>query len=146
MRSSEGHKPALKKSVSEIFDMVDYEEMASKSSENGSFYRKSSMSHQPFSRHQKSHSLAVQTLDGIVETSDIMEVVETRKSASDKRKGTLIRRNNKSEANLNRTPELILKQDNSSNGGFSPRSAKGLAQRQKSSSRISSSAYSKQVV
>ncbi|KAL5129812.1 hypothetical protein HKD37_12G033038 [Glycine soja] len=63
---------------------------------------------------------------------------EARKSDSDKWNGTLIRRSYKSEAKLQRIPELLLKQDNNCNGGFSfsPRSANGLAQRQKSGSRI----------
>lgn len=145
MRSLQGHyggKPTLKKSISEIFNPAEYEKMASKSSENGSFYRKSPMSHQPLSRHQKSQSLATGTLDDIMEMSDIVEVVQTRKSDSDKRRSTLIRRNNKSEANLKRIPELLMKQDNGNNGGFSARSAKGLAQRQKSSGRIALTAYS----
>ena len=111
--------------------MVEYEKRASKCSENGSFYKKSPMSPQHHSHHKKSHSLANETLD------DIMEVVKARRSDSD-RSGTLIRRSYKSEANLQRIPELLLKQDNNCNGGFSfsPRSANGLAQRQKSGSRI----------
>ncbi|KAH1219948.1 hypothetical protein GmHk_12G033744 [Glycine max] len=106
---------------------------ALKCSENGSlFYRKSPMSPQNLSRHKKSHSLANGTLD------DIMAAREARKSDSDKWNGTLIRRSYKSEAKLQRIPELLLKQDNNCNGGFSfsPRSANGLAQRQKSGSRI----------
>ncbi|XP_027355497.1 lysM and putative peptidoglycan-binding domain-containing protein 1-like [Abrus precatorius] len=46
-------------------------------------------------------------------------------------------RYHKSEVNLKAIPELILKHDNSTNGGFSARSAKGLAQRQKAGSRLS---------
>ncbi|TKY67745.1 LysM and peptidoglycan-binding domain-containing protein 2 [Spatholobus suberectus] len=141
-----GTKPTMKKSASEIFSIVEYEKRASKSPENGSFYRNSLMSRQPLIRHQKSHSVANGTLDDIMKGSDIIEVVETRKGDSDNRNGTLIRRDHKSEANLKRIPELLLKQDNSSNGGFSPRSATGLAQRQKAASRIALTAYSNQVV
>ncbi|KAH1224333.1 LysM and putative peptidoglycan-binding domain-containing protein 2 [Glycine soja] len=142
LRSHYGTKPTMKKSVSEIFSMVEYEKRASKCSENGSFYKKSPMSPQHHSHHKKSHSLANETLD------DIMEVVKARRSDSD-RSGTLIRRSYKSEANLQRIPELLLKQDcNNSNGSFSfsARSAKGLAQRQKSGSRIALTAYSNHVV
>lgn len=100
------------------------------------------MSPQNLSRHKKSHSLANGTLD------DIMAAREARKSDSDKWNGTLIRRSYKSEAKLQRIPELLLKQDNNCNGGFSfsPRSANGLAQRQKSGSRIALTAYSNHVV
>jgi len=72
--------------------------------------------------------------------------VAARKSDLYKRNVTLIRRNHKSEVNLQRIPELLLKQDNSSNGGFSTRSANGLAQRQKSANRIAFTPCSKQVV
>ncbi|XP_047169107.1 uncharacterized protein LOC124837710 [Vigna umbellata] len=144
-RSLPGHygaKPKMKKCASEIFSMVEYEKRSLKYSENGSFYKNSPMSGKTLGHHRNALSLATDSH----ERSDIMAGVAHRKSNLDKRNATLIRRNHKSEVNLQRIPELLLKQDSSSNGGFSTRSANGLAQRQKSSSRLSLSSYSKQVV
>ena len=132
----------MKKSTSEVFSMVEYEKRSFKYSENGSFHRNSPTSRKTLSRHQKSLSLATDS----PERSEIMAGVAARKSDFDKRNVTLVRRNNKSEVNLQRIPELLLKQDSSSNGGFSTRSANGLAQRQKSASRIALTPYSKHVV
>ncbi|CAJ1933848.1 unnamed protein product [Sphenostylis stenocarpa] len=140
LQSPYGAKPKMKKSSSEIF-MVEYEKRSLKCSENGPSYRNSPLSSKS-SCHQKSYSLATD----IMERSDSMTGIEARKKEPDKRHGTLIRRNHKSEANLQRIPELLLKYDSSSNGGFSTRSANGLAQRQKSSSRLALTPYSKQEV
>ncbi|RDX79345.1 hypothetical protein CR513_40245, partial [Mucuna pruriens] len=126
-----GTKPTMKKSASEVFNIEEYEKKACKYSEYGSFYRNSLMN-----RHQKSRNMANGTLD------DILEDVEARKRDSGKGNGTLNRRNYKSEANLQRIPELLLKQDTNNNGGFSPRSAKGLAQRQNAGTRIALTAFS----
>ncbi|KAL9319740.1 hypothetical protein ACSQ67_011579 [Phaseolus vulgaris] len=145
MRSLQGHygaKPKMKKCTSEIFSMVEYEKRSLKYSENGSLHRNSPTSRKTLSRHQKSFSLVTDSL----ERSDTMAGVAARKSDLYKRNVTLIRRNHKSEVNLQRIPELLLKQDNSSNGGFSTRSANGLAQRQKSANRIAFTPCSKQVV
>ncbi|KAJ1397670.1 LysM domain [Sesbania bispinosa] len=103
-----GTKLTMKKSISEIFDIAEYGEEASYSSH---------ISDRPLclSHHRKSKSLANRILD------DIME--EVRNGASDKQK--------------NETPELVLNSaSNSSNGGFPSRTGKGLAQRQKASSRM----------
>ncbi|XP_068497889.1 uncharacterized protein [Phaseolus vulgaris] len=145
MRSLQGHygaKPKMKKCTSEIFSMVEYEKRSLKYSENGSLHRNSPTSRKTLSRHQKSFSLVTDSL----ERSDTMGGVAARKSDLYKRNVTLIRRNHKSEVNLQRIPELLLKQDTSSNGGFSTRSANGLAQRQKSANRIAFTPCSKQVV
>ncbi|WVZ02095.1 hypothetical protein V8G54_022901 [Vigna mungo] len=144
-RSLPGHygaKPKMKKCASEIFSMVEYEKRSFKYSENGSFNQNSPMSGKTLGHHRNALSLATDSH----ERSDIMAGVADRKSNLNKRNATLIRRNHKSEVNLQRIPELLLKQDNSSNGGFSTRSANGLAQRQKSSSRLALTSYSKQVV
>ncbi|KAK7264120.1 hypothetical protein RJT34_31724 [Clitoria ternatea] len=114
-KSSEEKLPSqIKKSASEVFSMVEYKKRAS---EDGSVHRKSLMS-----RRQKSRSLANETLDDIIAT-----VVEGGE-------GDTLVKGHQSEANL---PGLLLKQDNSSRGGFRARSAKGLALRQKSGSRTS---------
>nr|KYP68400.1 LysM and putative peptidoglycan-binding domain-containing protein 1 [Cajanus cajan] len=136
LRGYYGAKPTMKKSASEIFNIEEYEKRCYKGQENGSFSRNSVLSPQHVNRHQKSRSLANGTLDDIMEGPDIMEVIKARKSDTDKRKSTLIRRNHKSEANLQRIPEMLLKKDNGNNGAFSTRSSKGLAQRQKAGSRI----------
>ncbi|QCD88761.1 hypothetical protein DEO72_LG3g3311 [Vigna unguiculata] len=147
MRSLQGHygaKPKMKKCASEIFSMVEYEKRSLKYSENGSSNPNSPLSRKTLSHYRNAFSLAT----GSEVRSDVMEGIADRKSNLDKRKATLIRRNHKSEVNLQHIPELLLKQDSSSNGGFSTRSANGLglAQRQKSSSRLAFTPYSKQVV
>jgi len=47
----------------------------------------------------------------------------------------LVQRRQKSVADFSRIPELILREDNSSNGGLPSRTGKGLALRQKAGSR-----------
>ncbi|KAL2329140.1 hypothetical protein Fmac_022567 [Flemingia macrophylla] len=136
LRGYYGTKPTMKKSASELFNIEEYEKRSYKPPDNGSFYRNSLLSRQPLNRHQKSLSLANETSNDAMEGSHITEVVKARKSDSDKRNSTLIRRNHKSEANLQRIPELLLKKDNGISGGFSTRSSTGLAQRQKGGSRI----------
>lgn len=126
-----GAKPTMKKSMS-VFEMAMYRKGAANSSENGSFSRDLPMPDRPLGHHHKSRSLAGGILDDILERSDVAEAGE---GESDKWNDILLRRHQKSEANIKGTPELLLVQDNSSNGGFLSRTGKSLAQRQKSVSR-----------
>ncbi|KAJ1427617.1 LysM domain [Sesbania bispinosa] len=99
-------------------------------SENGSLPRNSPVSDRPLSRHRKSRSLVNVILEEIMEKSDISPDAESREGSSGKWK-----RRQKSEADFSRIPELLLREDNSSNGGLPSRTGKGLALRQKAASR-----------
>ncbi|XP_047330907.1 uncharacterized protein LOC124934421 [Impatiens glandulifera] len=81
----------------------------------------------PLSVHRKSKSLA----NGLNENGEITNA-ETKEGDSDKWCMKLFRRRQKSEADFTSwTPEKILKEDNSSGGGFSATAGKGLALRSK---------------
>ncbi|KAJ7942682.1 LysM and putative peptidoglycan-binding domain-containing protein [Quillaja saponaria] len=107
-----------------------------KPGEDGPFPGSLPSSTKPLSRHRKSRSLVNTFLDENGELSDVLHNAETREGDSDKSNDKLLRRRQKSEADFtSRTPVLLLKEDNSSNGGFSSMTGRGLALRQKASNR-----------
>lgn len=117
-----GLKPPIdEKTLAEGFEMAVY-----RKAEDGGFSRQSlSPTNPPLSLHRKSRSVA-NGLNG-------------DESESDK----LVRRMQKYEADFSctRTPEMMLKEDNSnSGGGFSAITGKGLALRPKAAGRTSSDA------
>lgn len=108
-------------------------------SENGASSKNSPMSdRRPLSRHRKSKSLVNVILEEIMEKSDTTSpAAETWELNSDKWNDKLVQRRQKSVADFTRIPELLLREDNSSSsgGGLPSRTGKGLALRQKASSR-----------
>lgn len=106
-----------------------YEKGNSNSSEDRSVSR-------PLSRHRKSRSLVDVILSEIEERSDTVPDDKAGEVDSDKWSEKLVRRRQKSEVDFAK-PELLLREDNNSSGGFPLRTGKGLALRQKSASRMS---------
>ncbi|EOX99130.1 Peptidoglycan-binding LysM domain-containing protein, putative isoform 3 [Theobroma cacao] len=111
-----GLKPAEKKTKSEGFEMAVYRKGEAHYLEDGPFLKPSPASNPPLNYHRK-------------------------EGEADKSNEKLIRRRQKSEADFTaRTPEKLLKEDNTSSGGFSTITAKGLALRSKAASRTVSGA------
>ncbi|KAK7273726.1 hypothetical protein RIF29_14787 [Crotalaria pallida] len=106
--------------------------VTSKCSENSPFQP---MSDRPLSLHRKSKSLVNVILREIMEKSDTVPAAEAREDDSDKWSDKHVRRRQKSEADFTRIPELLLRPDKSSSGGLPSRNGKGLALRQKATSR-----------
>ncbi|KAE9605218.1 hypothetical protein Lal_00025309 [Lupinus albus] len=102
----------------------------------------SPMSDRPMSRHRKSKSLVNVILEEIMEKCDTVPAAGTWESDPDKRNDKLVRRRQKSEADFTRIPELLMRPDNSSSGVLPSRTVKGLALRQKASSRTATDSES----
>ncbi|XP_059278149.1 uncharacterized protein LOC132032529 [Lycium ferocissimum] len=129
-----GLKPPDQKAASEGFEMAVYRKGGSHYLEDGPFY-KSSHSNPPLSLQRKSKSVA----NGFMsENGDPTQ--DTRENGSDRWFAKLVRRRQKSETDFTRTPEMLLKEDNSNSGWFSAVTGKGLALRPKSANRTLSGA------
>lgn len=136
-----GLKATEKKPKSEGFEMAIYRNGGSHYLEDGPFAEPSLLSNPPLSHHRKSKSVANGFFSNNIELGDDLAVTESREVDSDKWYEKLIRRRQKSEADFtSRTPETLLKEDNSSSGGFSSITGKGLALRPKAASRTASGA------
>ncbi|KAK6241556.1 hypothetical protein SCA6_006945 [Theobroma cacao] len=137
-----GLKPAEKKTKSEGFEMAVYRKGEAHYLEDGPFLKPSPASNPPLNYHRKCRSLANGFFDENGEViADIMSAGEGKEGEADKSNEKLIRRRQKSEADFTaRTPEKLLKEDNTSSGGFSTITAKGLALRSKAASRTVSGA------
>ncbi|XP_057478650.1 uncharacterized protein LOC130766011 [Actinidia eriantha] len=131
-----GLKTTDQKPASEGFEMAFYRKGGSHYLEDGPFAQPSHLSNPPLSHHRKSNSVANGFLPENSDLTDDMGVTEARAIEYDKWNEKLIRRRQKSEADFSsRTPEMLLKEDNSSSGGFSAITGKGLALRPKAASR-----------
>ncbi|XWS39581.1 hypothetical protein CRYUN_Cryun18bG0067600 [Craigia yunnanensis] len=137
-----GLKPTEKKMRSESFEMAVYRKGEAHYLEDGPFLTPSSSSNPPLKLHRKCRSVANGFFDENGEVVvDIMSAGEAKEGEPDKSNEKLIRRRQKSEADFTAcTPERLLKEDNTSNGGFSTITAKGLALRSKAASRTNSGA------
>ncbi|XP_052205939.1 uncharacterized protein LOC127810468 [Diospyros lotus] len=130
------------RTASEGFEMAVYRKGGSHYLEDGPFMQSSPQSNPPLSHHRKSKSVT----NGLWSENsqllnDILAVTEAREGDSDKWNEKLIRRRQKSEADFSaRAPEMLLKEDNSSSGGFSAITGKGLALRPKAANRTASGA------
>lgn len=113
--------------------------------EDGPFPRNLPMTERPLSRHRKSKSLVNVILEGIMEKSDGSPAAETREVNSSKWNDKLVQRRQRSVADFSRIPELLLREDNSSIGGLSSRTGKGLALRPKAASRTAVTADSEPI-
>ncbi|KAG5531687.1 hypothetical protein RHGRI_026343 [Rhododendron griersonianum] len=132
-----GLKKLDKKPKSEGFEMAVYQNGGSHYLEDGPFAEPSPLINPPLSHHRKSKSVANGFFLSNIELD--VAVTESRAVDSDKWYEKLIRRRQKSEADFtSRTPETLLKGDNSSSGGFSSNRGKGLALRPKAASRTTS--------
>ncbi|MBA0649159.1 hypothetical protein Goklo_016757 [Gossypium klotzschianum] len=131
-----GLKPSEKSVASEGFEMAVYRKGEGNYLEDGPSLKLSSASDPPLKLHRKCRSVTNGFYDENGEiAADIISAAEV-KDDPDKSNDKLIRRRQKSEADFNpRAPEKILKEDNTSNGGFSTITAKGLAQRSKAATR-----------
>ncbi|GFZ10863.1 peptidoglycan-binding LysM domain-containing protein [Actinidia rufa] len=135
-----GLKTTDQKPASEGFEMAVYRKGGSHYLEDGPFAQSSHLSNPPLSHHRKSRSIANGFLPENSVLIDDMGVTEAREIESDIWNEKLIRRRQKSEADFSSrtTPEMLLKEDNSSGGGFSTITGKGLALRLKAASRTAS--------
>lgn len=127
-----GLKPTDKAIASEGVEMAVYRKGGARYLEDGLL---SSNTSPPLSRHRKSRSLVNGFTSENVELADDMAVIEASEGDNDKWYEKLVRRRQKSDADfINPTPEKLLRDDNSSGGGFSAISkGKGLALRPKAS-------------
>ncbi|XP_022743200.1 uncharacterized protein LOC111294226 [Durio zibethinus] len=135
-----GLNPTEKKMISEGFEMAVYRKGEAHYLEDGPFLKPSSASNPPLKLHRKCRSVANGFFceNGEV-IADIMSAGEVKEGEADKSNEKLIRRRQKSENDFTaRTPERLLKEDNTSGGGFSTITAKGLALRSKAASRTNS--------
>ncbi|KAJ8548881.1 hypothetical protein K7X08_029862 [Anisodus acutangulus] len=130
-----GLEPPDQKAASEGFEMAVYRKGGSHYLEDGPFYKSSPHSNPPLSLQRKSKSVA----NGFMsENGDPTQ--DTRENGSDRWFVKLVRRRQKSETDFTRTPEMLLKEDNSNSGWFSAVTGKGLALRPKSANRTLSGA------
>ncbi|XVE49743.1 hypothetical protein DITRI_Ditri01bG0105700 [Diplodiscus trichospermus] len=137
-----GLKPTEKKTISEGFEMAVYRKGEAHYLEDGPFIKPSSASGPSLKLHRNCRSVTNGFYDENGEVvADIMSAVEAKEGEPDKSNEKLIRRRQKSEADFTGcTPERLLKGDNTSSGGFSTITAKGLALRSKAASRTNSGA------
>lgn len=137
-----GLKPTDKKSASEGFEMAVYRKEGAHYLEDGPFAKPFSGLNPPLSHHRKSKSEANGFMAENGHLDDRLSAQESTDSDTDNFiEKLLVRRRQKSEAEFSsRTPEMLLKEDNSSGSGFWPFTGKGLAMRPKSSSRTQSGA------
>ncbi|XP_009629054.1 uncharacterized protein LOC107796282 [Nicotiana tabacum] len=121
-----GPKPEIQKLASEGFEMAVYRKGVSHYLEDGPFVKSIPHSNPPLGLHRKCKSVANDMSENGVLGNGSGRWFEK-----------LSRRRQKSEADFSScTPEVLLKEDNSSGSGFSAVAGKGLALRPKSASRI----------
>ncbi|XP_010452798.1 PREDICTED: uncharacterized protein LOC104734839 [Camelina sativa] len=129
-----GLKPA-DRTVSDggCFEMGNYKTESSR--HDNQYLRPFPSTNAPLNHHRKSRSL----VNALIEEVNQSPENNSQEPNSDK----FMRRRQKSEADFSsRTPELVLKEDNSSsNGGFLSIAGKGLALRSKASSRTNLAEY-----
>ncbi|XP_049382088.1 uncharacterized protein LOC125846595 [Solanum stenotomum] len=135
-----GLKPPDQKAASEGFEMAVYRKGGSHYLEDGPFYKSSSLSNPPLSLQRKSKSVANGFMSENGVPANHLSTQDTRDNGSDRWFEKLVRRRQKSETDFTRTPEMLLKEDNSNSGWFSAVTGKGLALRPKSANRTLSGA------
>ncbi|XP_004231480.1 uncharacterized protein [Solanum lycopersicum] len=135
-----GLKPPDQKAASEGFEMSVYCKGGSHYLEDGPFYNSSSLSNRPLSLQRKSKSVANGFVTENGAPANHLSTQDTRDNGSDRWFEKLVRRRQKSETDFTRTPEMLLKEDNSNSGWFSAVTGKGLALRPKSANRTLSGA------
>ncbi|TYG90075.1 hypothetical protein ES288_A12G154400v1 [Gossypium darwinii] len=133
-----GLEATEKKNRYEGFEMAVYRKGEAHHLEDGPFLKPSSASNPPWELPWKFRSITNGFND---EIADIMSAVEAKDGGPDQANEKLVRRRQKSEADLTaRTPERLLKEDSTNGGGYSTIIAKGLALRTKAVNRTKSGA------
>ncbi|KAK0574873.1 hypothetical protein LWI29_030332 [Acer saccharum] len=136
-----GLRPMNQTTTSEGFEMAICRKGESKYFEDSPFLWPSPGVNLPLVSRQKSRSLANGLVDHNGELADKIPVPYFGESDSGKRNEKPVRRRQKSEDDFtSRTPEMLLKEENSIVSGFSGLTGKGLALRAKSASRTASPA------
>ncbi|XP_009767238.1 uncharacterized protein LOC107816652 [Nicotiana tabacum] len=135
-----GLKPPDQKRASEGFEMAVYRKGGSHYLEDGPFVKSSPLSNPPLSLQRKSKSVANGFMSENGVPANHLSTEDSRDNGSDRWFEKLVRRRQKSETDFTRTPEMLLKEDNSNSGWFSAVGGKGLALRPKSANRTLSGA------
>lgn len=135
-----GLKLPDQKAASEGFEMAVYRKGGSHYLEDGPFYKSTPLSNPPLSLQRKSKSVANGFMSANGVATNHLSTKDTRDNVSDRWFEKLVRRSEKSETDFTRTPEFLLKEDNSNSGWFSAVAGKGLALRPKSANRTLSGA------
>ncbi|KAF5749877.1 Peptidoglycan-binding LysM domain-containing protein putative isoform 1 [Tripterygium wilfordii] len=130
-----GLKPADQEITFEGCEMETYSKRDPILQEDGLYRTPFPASNKPLSRHRKSRSLVNDLLDQNGGFAENVSVTEDGENDNEKSNEKLVRRRQKSVADFSRTQEVLLKDENGNVGGFSMIKGKGLAQRQKTSSR-----------
>lgn len=135
-----GLKQPDQKHASEGFEMAVYRKGGSHYLEDGPFVKSSPLSNPPLSLQRKSKSVANGFMSENGVPANHPSTQDNRDNGSDRWFEKLVRRRQKSETDFTRTPEMLLKEDNSNSGWFSAVGSKGLALRPKSANRALSGA------
>lgn len=131
-----GLRPADQKGAPQGFEMAVYRKGGAHYLEDGPFAKSSPISSPPLNHHRKSKSTAnfLVSENGDLIDQDLSQEAES--SDSTKWIEKLVRRRQKSEADFtSRTPEKLLKEENTSSIANSAITGKGLALRPKSAGR-----------
>ncbi|KAH6790639.1 peptidoglycan-binding LysM domain-containing protein [Perilla frutescens var. frutescens] len=131
-----GLRPANQKGAAEGCEMAVYQKGSAHYLEDGPLPKSSPISNPPLSLNRKSKSAAncLETENGSLIDQDLSQEAESNDSA--KWADNLVRRRQKSEADFtSRTPEKLLKEENTGGTAISAITGKGLALRPKSASR-----------
>ncbi|KAF5747408.1 Peptidoglycan-binding LysM domain-containing protein putative isoform 1 [Tripterygium wilfordii] len=130
-----GLKPPGQDITCEGCEMKTYSKGDPLLQEDGSYLSPFPATNKPLSEHRKSKSLVNGLLDQNGGFAENVPVIDDGENDFEKSNEKLVRRRQKSEADFSRTPEVLLKDENGNAGGFSMIKGKGLAQRQRASSR-----------
>lgn len=128
-----GLKPTDPKITTEGFEMAAYRKGDSHYLEDVQYVNPSPASNLPLSCHRKSRSL----VNGFLEIDgDKFLLRDIREGDSEKWNEKLVRRRQKPEADFSsNSPEMLMREDNSSGGAFSVITGRGLAMRSKAANR-----------
>ncbi|XP_019163901.1 PREDICTED: uncharacterized protein LOC109160156 [Ipomoea nil] len=149
MSSSQGHYgpgASYQKAIFEgCFEMTTYQGISNYLDDDGPSLDTSPMLNPPLNPQRKCKSVSNGFLSFLIENGHLVDYEsnqETKDNGSDRSCEKSFRRRQKSEADFTRTHEMMLKEDNSNDAGFSPIPGKGLALRPNSASRTAIAADS----
>ncbi|KAH0633401.1 hypothetical protein KY284_036187 [Solanum tuberosum] len=108
-----GLKQLDQKAASEGFEMAVYSKEGSHYLEDGLFYKSSPLSNPPHSLHRKYKSVATGFMSKNGVPANHLSTQDTRDNGSDIWFEKLVRMRQKSETHFTRTPEMLLKEDDS---------------------------------
>ncbi|KAJ0094603.1 hypothetical protein Patl1_16370 [Pistacia atlantica] len=129
-----GLKPTVQRPISEGFEMMVYKNGEARNFQDCHLLKSFPTSNSPLDNNRRSKSYV--NLADPDEMDDYINVADVRKSEPDKRNKKLVRRRQKSEVNFaSHTPEMVLKEEDSSADGIPAITGKSLAPRPKSVNR-----------